>query len=70
MPVEATPGDAERLSQRLDPDGVLAAGGKARNPCSIHLPRGVRVGAAIVHLYRILRGIDSAAGPCLQFIHT
>src|ERR687896_728898 len=28
VPVEATPGDAERLRERVDPDGVGAAGGK------------------------------------------
>ena len=28
VPVEAAPGDAERLGQRLDPDGVGAAGGQ------------------------------------------
>src|SRR5918992_5849602 len=32
VPVEATPGDAERLRERVDPDGVGAAGGKGPQP--------------------------------------
>jgi len=47
MPAEAAFGDAERLRQDLDPDGVRAAGRKARKPSSIHLLRGVREMAAM-----------------------
>src|SRR5207253_3809397 len=32
VPVEAAPGDAERLCQRLDPYGVQAAGGQRPQP--------------------------------------
>ena len=36
VPVEAAPGDAERLGQRLDPDGVGPAGRQGPQPVSIH----------------------------------
>src|SRR5206468_3901830 len=63
-----TPGPRASSSTRTA-SGPPAA--RARSPCSIHLLRGVRVGAAIVYLYRIARGIDNAAdaaySPSIQY---
>ena len=61
VPVEAALGDAERLRQRLDPDGVRAAGGEGPQPCSIHLLRGVRAMAAMATHYHVTV-VDSTAG--------
>ena len=60
MPIEAAPGDAERLGQRLDPDGVRAAGGEG--PQTFFDPAAARcaVGGATASVSRSVARVDRA----------